>query len=495
MSHRRGRSALDAGSLERQKFPDRSARSRRGRRGISTFGASALVIGLMGAMASMSTSASAGVINEPHWVPPTVNAVVSASGAIDASCAPGLPQLKPFTTIQSAVDAASPGDTIYVCAGTYDEDVAIDEPLTLAGAQYSVAVGAGNDSVRTDPSVESVVNGSITYGAGATTGTLDGFTLQNPSSSTPVVVATAGSGTGWQWTDNIVDVSHGGMQLDAEAKQGTSTTPYVSRSNIGNNRFAQSSPNDGGTGGWAGQAVTFDGVANDVTVASNAFDYLTGPGAAINTTPFGTTSICASTSTDPTQTAFPQGSFSDALSVSGNTFVEDDAPAHVGTPGNGNEDNFLALFCTTNASVTGNTLTTTDTGDSDANSGIYVGGGDWDTTISGNTITGNGAPNTVGYQAQLGLLSRRNRSHDRCKYDFGLPLRHPRQWTADRICLVAQSNLRFTNCGHSHWFGRYRGHGDGQHAHADLVGPRSVRLHRSKRESRRHVIDRQHLVK
>ena len=47
-----------------------------------------------------------------------------------------------FTTIQAAVNSAPAGSTIFVCAGTYPEQVVIRKPLTLEGAQNGSAFQA-----------------------------------------------------------------------------------------------------------------------------------------------------------------------------------------------------------------------------------------------------------------------------------------------------------------------------------------------------------------
>jgi parallel beta-helix repeat protein len=52
----------------------------------------------------------------------------------------------PFCTIQTAVSAASSGDTIYVHAGTYFEHVTIDKSLTLQGEDRNTTIVDGSES-------------------------------------------------------------------------------------------------------------------------------------------------------------------------------------------------------------------------------------------------------------------------------------------------------------------------------------------------------------
>src|SRR5271157_470542 len=87
---------------------------------------------------------------------------------------PKVPQ--DFHTIQSAVNAAHPGDTIEVAPGTYHETVLIEKTLTLLGAQAGVNPITG---LRSNPANESTVDGSIAVQSTSNVRN-DGFSLNDP---------------------------------------------------------------------------------------------------------------------------------------------------------------------------------------------------------------------------------------------------------------------------------------------------------------------------
>jgi parallel beta-helix repeat protein len=82
------------------------------------------------------------------WALATTTYVVGPS-----TCLPGKVH---FTTIQSAVSSVAAGSNVYVCPGTYPEQVVITQPLTLSG----VTDGTGDAAVITVPSAGLVANGT-----------------------------------------------------------------------------------------------------------------------------------------------------------------------------------------------------------------------------------------------------------------------------------------------------------------------------------------------
>jgi len=78
-----------------------------------------------------------------------------------------------YPTIQAAITAASSGDTIYVAAGTYNEDITLKNGVSVlgAGAGSTTIDGTGLDSVVTAGS--SILAGTV----------LDGFTITGGAAS------------------------------------------------------------------------------------------------------------------------------------------------------------------------------------------------------------------------------------------------------------------------------------------------------------------------
>jgi hypothetical protein len=116
-----------------------------------------------------------------------------------------------YCSIQDAITDATAGDTIEVAAGTYTETVAVDEQVTLLGANQDV----GPDKPRGG---ESVIDGMVKITADAVT--VDGFKLTNSgieisdaSNSALNVKVRCNILENAAWADGAVDLN-GGNRCD-----------------------------------------------------------------------------------------------------------------------------------------------------------------------------------------------------------------------------------------------------------------------------------------
>ncbi len=128
------------------------------------------------------------------------NGSYASQGDLPTACA-----TPDYTTIQSAVTAASADDTIYVCAGTYDEDVVIStDSLSLLGAEYGT-----DPSTRTGP--ETIVddaNGPFQIEADSTI--INGFTIEGATNDPTTDVSAYGVGI---WTNPSYSGTNGGEEI------------------------------------------------------------------------------------------------------------------------------------------------------------------------------------------------------------------------------------------------------------------------------------------
>jgi parallel beta-helix repeat protein len=106
-----------------------------------------------------------------------------------------------FTSIQAAVNAAAPGDTIKVCPGQYNESVTVGKPsLTLVGAT-SVNINKCTTVTAADPTVDAIVTGgaSPSFTLANNNITLSGFTVQGSVSG----VNTSDAYAGYRITNSV----------------------------------------------------------------------------------------------------------------------------------------------------------------------------------------------------------------------------------------------------------------------------------------------------
>ncbi len=155
-------------------------------------------VALTGLTAAVLVVAPAWAALPAHAVSSTI---VVAQDGTDCSDTSGT-TTTPYTTIQQGVDAASDGDVVLVCAGTYQEHIVTDKSLTFYGAFHNIEAdqprGGGSETVWEG------ANGDSALEASADNVVVNGFTMSGAASSsaTPSLHLT---GNNADVEDNIFD--------------------------------------------------------------------------------------------------------------------------------------------------------------------------------------------------------------------------------------------------------------------------------------------------
>lgn len=254
-----------------------------------------------------------------------------------------------YSTIQSAVDTASSGDTIQVCPGTYPESVSISTPdLTLLGAQSGVDARARTAS---NASIVTSYNGPFTLTASADGTTINGFVLQGGASGNGVSAFQGSSGL--TLVDNVIKLSLNGINL----QNPDGSQPALIQNNLfQNNNAGGVSNSQSGTG-----VFISNGPADNTSINANAFQL--DSETAIN---------FAGDASNP----------STGLAVTGNKST--------------NDSTFVVATNSTGAVIQDNTVTTSASAPGGHGTGILDFGANTALKIANNTITATGTTTSSG---------------------------------------------------------------------------------------------------
>jgi len=179
-----------------------------------------------------------------------------------------------YTTIQSAVNAASSGDVLESCARNYTESVNINKSLTINGPNKDVSCSGSR-------SAEAVITGTGGYGNAAVTisadgVTLNGFTVSNPTGSFGVAQGgRSNTSVKYNIITNVGNATNGsgssfGIQYEDDAAASNVSYTYNCINNI---RGGQNGCPSGSNG--SGVGIGFTSSASSATLTGLTVSYNT----------------------------------------------------------------------------------------------------------------------------------------------------------------------------------------------------------------------------
>jgi hypothetical protein len=138
-------------------------------------------------------------ITSTAWILGFTHESWAATFYVDNSCPSGVGTSgDPFCTIQEGITAAGSGGTVWVEPGAYTETVTITVPVTVLSytnaAITDYATSLGYTVTVLERAADTIISGTVEYTATGG-GTLDGFTIQGPSATSPLIKMTDASPT------------------------------------------------------------------------------------------------------------------------------------------------------------------------------------------------------------------------------------------------------------------------------------------------------------
>ena len=171
-----------------------------------------------------------------------------------------------YTSITAAIAAASPGDTIRVCAGLYRETVVVDKAsLSLRGATNgSTTEPCLRSDDAANPARDSIINGEVRLEANGVS--LDGFTVQGapatPGVALPAGISTSPEFSGYAIRRNVVQNNPAGINLNSNGVDPT----LVDHNCVRNNNVGEGADNTLPVGIFAEQ-----GLLSNARIEANTF--------------------------------------------------------------------------------------------------------------------------------------------------------------------------------------------------------------------------------